>query len=56
MRICDNGVYRDMTAKEEAEFLAGITEQQQPSEPTAEERLEALEQAMLIMMGGNGNV
>ena len=51
VRICVNGAVRDMTAEEEAEFLAGADERQQPSEPTAEERLEALEQAMLAVLG-----
>lgn len=44
MRVMENGVYRDMTAEEIAEL-----QQAEPAanEPTLEERLEALESAML---------
>lgn len=49
MRISDNGVIRDMTPEEEAEYNAMLAAQPAP-EPTAEERLEA---AMLeLVMGG----
>lgn len=43
MKICENGVIREMTAAEiaEMEALAAETPEQ---EPTAEERLAALEQ------------
>lgn len=52
MRISDNGVIRDMTPEEEAECNAMLAAQPAP-EPTAEERLEALEAAMLeLVMGG----
>lgn len=52
MRICENGIYRDMTPAEEAEYNAMLAAQPAP-EPTAEERLEALEAAMLeLVMGG----
>lgn len=52
LRISDNGVIRDMTPEEEAEYNAMLAEQPAP-EPTAEERLEALEAAMLeLVMGG----
>lgn len=43
MRICENGIYRDMTADEVAEFEKLATEMPAP-EPTAEERIAALEQ------------
>ena len=45
MRISDNGVIRDMTPEEEAEYNAMLAAQPAP-EPTAEERLEALEAAI----------
>ena len=52
MRISDNGVIRDMTPEEEAEYNAMLAAQPAP-EPTEEERLEALEAAMLeLVMGG----
>lgn len=52
MKICENGVIRDMTQAEEAEYNAMLDAQPEPG-PTAEERLEALEAAMLeLVMGG----
>lgn len=42
MRICENGVYRDMTPEEVAEFEKLAAEAPAP-EPTAEERIAALE-------------
>ena len=42
MRICENGIYRDMTAEEIAAWEE-MKEQQALSEPTIEERLEAAE-------------
>lgn len=52
MRISENGVIRDMTPEEEAEYNAMLAAQPAPG-PTAEERLEALEAAMLeLVMGG----
>lgn len=42
MRICENGIYRDMTAEEVAEFEKLAAEQPAP-EPTPEERIAALE-------------
>lgn len=42
MRICENGIYRDMTAEEVAEFEKQSAEVPAP-EPTAEERIAALE-------------
>lgn len=43
MRICENGIYRDMTAEEIAEFEKLAVELPAP-EPTPEERIAALEQ------------
>lgn len=43
MKIYENGIYRDMTADEVAEFEKLATEMPAP-EPTAEERIAALEQ------------
>lgn len=52
LRISENGVIRDMTPAEEAEYNAMLAAQPVPG-PTAEERLEALEAAMLeLVMGG----
>lgn len=42
MRICENGIYRDMTAEEIAELEKLAAEQPTP-EPTPEERIAALE-------------
>ena len=42
MKICENGIYRDMTDEEVAELEALATEQPAP-EPTPEERIAALE-------------
>lgn len=42
MRIYENGVYRDMTAEEVAEFEKMVADQPAP-EPTPEERIAALE-------------
>lgn len=50
MKICENGIIREMTAEEIAEMEALAAEVPEP-EPTAEERLEALEEAMLEMLG-----
>lgn len=43
MRICENGIYRDMTTEEEAKLKKLAAEAPAP-EPTAEERIAALEQ------------
>lgn len=43
MRIYENGIYRDMTAEEIAEFEKLAAEAPAP-EPTPEERIAALEQ------------
>lgn len=50
MRICENGVIRDMTPEEIAE-LQSLADNQPTQEPTAEERLEAVESALLELMG-----
>ena len=50
MKICENGITRDMMPEEIAEIEALAQEAQMP-EPTAEERLDALEGAMLELMG-----
>ena len=50
MKIFDNGIVREMTPSEIAEFEAMAAEQPAP-EPTAEERLAALEEAMLELLG-----
>lgn len=42
MRICENGVYRDMTAEEIAELEKLAAEQPVPA-PSPEERIAALE-------------
>ena len=45
MRFCENGIYRDMTADEVVEFekLAAEMAAMPAPEPTAEERIAALE-------------
>ena len=43
MKICENGIYRDMTAEEVAELEKLAAEQPAP-ELTPEERIAALEQ------------
>ena len=43
MKICENGIIRDMTAEEVAEMEKLATEMPAP-EPTPEERIAALEQ------------
>lgn len=50
MRVCENGIIREMTPEEIAEYEALAKAEPMP-EPTAEERLEALEGAMLELMG-----
>lgn len=46
MKVYENGILRDMTTKEAAEFekLAAEMEAMPAPEPTAEERIAALEQ------------
>jgi hypothetical protein len=44
MRICENGIYRDMTAEEISELEKLAAEAPAPApEPTPEERIAALE-------------
>ena len=50
MKICENGIIRDMTVEEIAELEALAASEPVP-EPTAEERLAALEEAMLELLG-----
>ena len=53
MRICENGVYRDATQEEIAALEQAATQQPAP-EPTAEERIAALEKelkAAKILLG-----
>nr|DAQ00861.1 MAG TPA: hypothetical protein [Caudoviricetes sp.] len=50
MKKCINGEYIEMTPEEIAEFKAMAAEQPVP-EPTAEERLVALEEAVLELLG-----
>lgn len=50
MKKCINGEYIEMTPEEVAELEAMAAEQPVP-EPTAEERLAALEEAMLELLG-----
>lgn len=50
MKVCENGIIREMTTEEVAEYEALAQEAQIPV-PTAEERLDALESAMLELMG-----
>lgn len=50
MKKCINGEYIEMTPEEIAEFEAMVAEMPTP-EPTAEERLTALEEAMLELLG-----
>lgn len=50
MKICENGIIREMTPAEVAELEAMAAEMPAP-EPTAEDRLAALEEAMLELLG-----
>ena len=54
MKICKNGIVREMTTEEIEEYKAFAQDEPLP-EPTAEERLEALEGAMLDLMGVTPN-
>ena len=51
MKICENGIIRDMTAEEIAEFerLAAV---QLTPEPPAEERIATLEEALNMLLSG----
>ena len=48
MKICENGITRDMTAEEIAEFEAQVTEQPAPT-PTIEERMASVEEDTAII-------
>lgn len=50
MKKCINGEYIEMTPEEITELEAMTAEMPAP-EPTAEERIEALEEAMLELLG-----
>ena len=54
MKKCINGKYVDLTDEEIAELERSQAEMPMP-EPTAEERLDALESAMLELMGVTPN-
>ena len=47
-RICDNGIYRDMTAEEIAELEKMQTEAPEPT-PTIEERMASVEEDTAII-------
>ena len=51
MKICENGLIRDMTAAEIAELERLAAEQPAP-EPTAEERIAVLEEALNLLLSG----
>ena len=51
MRICENGIYRDMTPEEIAEMEKLAAEMPTP-EPTAEERIATLEEALNMLLSG----
>lgn len=50
MKICENGIIREMTPEEIAE-IERLASEMPEAEPTAEERLAALEEAMLELLG-----
>ena len=50
MKICENGIISEMTHSEIAELEALAASEPVP-EPTEEERLAALEEAMLELLG-----
>lgn len=51
MKICENGIIREMTAEEIAELEQLAAEQFAP-EPTAEERIAVLEEALNMLLSG----
>ena len=51
MKICENGIIRDMTAEEIMELEQLAAEQPAP-EPTAEERIAVLEEALNMLLSG----
>ena len=50
MKICENGIICEMTPEEIAE-LEKLSAEQPAAEPTEEDRLAALEEAMLELLG-----
>ena len=48
MKICENGIYRDMTAEEIAVLEVQATEQPAPT-PTIEERMASVEEDTAII-------
>lgn len=54
MKICENGIIRDMTAEEIAQLEALAAEQPAP-EPTPEERIATLEEALNMLLSGQRN-
>ena len=51
MKICENGIIRDMTVEEIAELERLAAEQPEP-EPTPEERIATLEEALNMLLSG----
>lgn len=51
MKIYENGIYRDMTAEEIAQLEALAAETPAP-EPTPEERIATLEEALNMLLSG----
>lgn len=51
MKICENGIIREMTTEEIAELERLATEQPAP-EPTPEERIAVLEEALNMLLSG----
>ncbi len=51
MKIYENGIYRNMTAEEIAELERLAAEQPAP-EPTPEERIATLEEALNMLLSG----
>ena len=51
MKICENGIIRDMTAEEIAELERLAAEQPVP-EPSPEERIAVLEEALNMLLSG----
>ena len=51
MKICENGIIRDMTVEEIAELEALAAEQPAP-EPTPEERIATREEALNMLLSG----
>lgn len=52
MRICENGVFRDMTPAEVNEVLQIQQEQPPEQPPTIDQRVASLEETLNIILGG----